>query len=250
VFETGYARRRCTDQDGAISLAPAAVLLSNAGMRSVVSQTVAPVRVRYRWRTGATLLFTAALAVLALRFLLSGVLPFIAHMPPEFVEFWPRRLAVLIHLTGGTIALLVGPFQLWSGLAAFRMDAHRWAGRVYVIAVLVGGCAAFYLSAYTQGLAKAMSLQALGVAWWTTTWMAYRAIRAGREIEHRNWAARSYAVTFSFVTFRLGLEAGVLTHLGSEPVPAWLWLSWTIPLFVTELVLRLQTRTGVELGGR
>jgi hypothetical protein len=85
---------------------------------------------------------------------------------------------------------------------------------------------------------KALSLQALGVAWWTTTWMAYRAIRTGREIQHRQWAARSYAVTFSFVTFRLGAEAGVLPYLGPEPVAVLIWVSWVIPLLATELVVR------------
>jgi len=206
------------------------------------------VSVRPKWRIGAAVLLATALLALALRFLVMGVLPFVVDISPDqFGHFWPRRLALLAHLAGGTVALLVGPFQLWSGLAALRMDRHRWAGRAYVVAVLVGGFAAFYLSAHTQGLVRAMSLQALGVAWWTTTWMAYRAIRAGREIQHKKWAARSYAVTFSFVTFRLGVEAGVLTQLGSEPVAAWLWLSWMIPLFVTELALPSRTRAVVEL---
>ena len=71
--------------------------------------------------------------------------------------------------------------------------------------------------------------------------MAYRAIRSGREIQHKKWAARSYAVTFSFVVFRLGAEAGVLTYLGPEPVAVLLWVSWAIPLFVTELVLRVDS---------
>jgi hypothetical protein len=209
--------------------------------RSILNHIVAPATVRSRWRSHASVLLAAAFVALALRFLVLGALPFVIEISPEqFGHFWAHRLALLAHIAGGTVALLVGPFQLWSGLAAFRMDRHRWTGRAYVVAVLVGGFAAFYLSAYTQGLAKAMSLQALGLVWWTTTWMAYRAIRAGREIQHKKWAARSYAVTFSFVTFRLGAEAGVLTHLGSEPVAVWLWLSWTIPLFVTELALRFK----------
>ena len=133
---------------------------------------------------------------------------------------------------------MLGPFQLWSGLSGFRPKRHRWTGRVYVLAVLVGGLAAFYLSAYTEGGARALSLQALGIAWWTTTWMAYRAIRAARETQHRNWAARSYAVTFAFVTFRLGAEAGVLAQLGSESVAVLVWLSWTVPLLATEVALR------------
>jgi len=147
-------------------------------------------------------------------------------------------MALLAHLAGGSVALIAGPFQLWSGPAELRLSLHRWVGRVYVIAVLVGGSAAFYLSAYTQGFAKQLSLQALGVVWWATTWMAYRAIRSGRELQHSRWATRSYAVTFSFVIFRLGAELGVLRLLGSEPVAAGIWLSWMIPLLMTEVTRR------------
>jgi Predicted membrane protein (DUF2306) len=220
----------------------------NRERRSILNHAVAPATVPSRWRSHARVLVAAALVAPALRFLVLGALPFVIDISPEqFGHFWSRRLVLLAHLAGGTVALLVGPFQLWSGLAAFRMDRHRWTGRAYVVAVLVGGFAAFYLSAYTQGLAKAMSLQALGIVWWTTTWMAYRAVRGGRETQHKRWAARSYAVTFSFVTFRLGVDAGVLTQLGSEPVAAWLWLSWAIPLFVTELALRFRTSAVREL---
>jgi hypothetical protein len=91
-----------------------------------------------------------------------------------------------------------------------------------------------------------MSLQALGVAWGATTLMAYRAIRTGRERQHKKWAARSYAVTFAFVTFRLGVSAGVLTPLRWPPVPVLLWLSWTVPLLITELSLRFRATPTVN----
>ena len=178
------------------------------------------------------------MAAFAIWFLVAGAFPFLVDFSPgQLGHFWERRIALLAHLAAGTVALLLGPFQIWSGLAAFRIAPHRWAGRAYVVAVLVGGLAAFYLSAYTQGFTKQMSLQGLGVVWWTTTWKAYRAIRQGWEVQHRKWAMRSYAVTFSFVVFRLGAEAGVLSLLGAEPVAIWICLSWMIPLLMTELVL-------------
>jgi len=172
---------------------------------------------------------------------MAGAFPFVVDFSSgQLGHFWERRIGLLAHLASGTVALLAGPFQLWSGLTGFRTEPHRWVGRAYVVAVLVGGAAALYLSAYTQELTKQLSLQALGVVWWTTTWKAYRAIRTGREIQHKKWAMRSYAVTFSFVIFRLGAEAGVLGLLGSEPVSAWIWLSWMIPLLMTELILLLR----------
>ncbi len=206
--------------------------------------TTAPARTRTRWAGYARVALASALLALALRFLLLAAFPFVADISPQGFgpHFWPNRSALLTHIAAGTVALVLGPLQLWSGLGAFRMDRHRWTGRVYVVAVFVGGLAAFYLSLYVDGLLKALSLQALGMAWWTTTWIAYRSIRSRRETQHKHWAARSYAVTFSFVVFRLGAEAGVLAYLGPEPVAVWLWVSWTVPLLVTELILRLARR--------
>jgi hypothetical protein len=42
-------------------------------------------------------------------------------------------------------------------------------------------------------------------------------------------------VTFYFVTFRFGAEAGILPYLGPEPVAVLLWMSWTLPLVVVEI---------------
>jgi hypothetical protein len=101
----------------------------------------------------ASALLAATLIALAIWFLQLAALPFVVEISPmQFgPHLWPHQLALLAHLGGGTVALLVGPWQLWSGLGSFRMHQHRWTGRVYVLAALVGGSAAFYLSAYTEG---------------------------------------------------------------------------------------------------
>src|SRR4030095_6913770 len=100
-------------------------------------------------------------------------------------------------------ALIAGLFQLWSGLRRRSMTIHRWTGRLYVVAVLIGGVAAFYLASHAgQGAAFAISLGALGVAWWTTTGMAYVAIRLGHIGQHKEGGIRSFGVAFTVVKTR------------------------------------------------
>jgi hypothetical protein len=103
----------------------------------------------------------------------------------------PRtRSTLLTHIAGSGLALVIGPFQFWPGLRRHSVLVHRWIGRLYVVGVLVGGSAAFYLAAHAgQGATFGISLSALGVAWWTTTGMAYFAIRQGDVSQHTEWVS-------------------------------------------------------------
>jgi uncharacterized membrane protein YozB (DUF420 family) len=68
--------------------------------------------------------------------------------------------------------------------------------------------------------------------------MAYLAIRRRQVSQHKEWMIRSYVVTFTFVTFRLWMELGALQILGQESAATLVWLSWSMPLLATEVVLQ------------
>ena len=191
-------------------------------------------------RRAAGYVVAACLVILVARFLITDAVPFLTDVSSsKFGRYWPRRAWLLTHIAGSGLALIAGLFQLWSGLRRRSMTVHRWTGRVYVVAVLIGGVAAFYLASHAgQGPAFAISLSALGVAWWTTTGMAYIAIRRGHIGQHKEWVIRSYVVTFTFVTTRTLAELGILPSLGHDPFATLVWLCWSIPLLATEVVLQ------------
>jgi predicted membrane protein DUF2306 len=191
------------------------------------------------WRAAGYVVATC-LVVLAARFLITDALPFLTDISSgKFGRYWPRRAWLLTHIAGSGLALLAGPFQLWSGLRQRSMIVHRWTGRLYVVGVLIGGVAAFYLASHAgQGAAFGISLGALGAAWWTTTGMAYVAIRLGHIGQHKEWVIRSYVVTFTFVTTRTLAELGILSSLGRDPFATLVWLCWSMPLLATEVVLQ------------
>lgn len=77
---------------------------------------------------------------------------FAPEFRPSFVRtlFEERPVAAFVHFMGGAIALVAGAFQLNSLLRTRFIGAHRWLGRLYVLAVLIGGVAAFALAAFIR----------------------------------------------------------------------------------------------------
>jgi uncharacterized membrane protein len=210
--------------------------MSSSGTTSSESRTH---RSLFVWRA-AGFFVGAFLVVLGARFLVTDAVPFITDMSPgQYGRYWTRRDWLLTHIAGSGLALLIGPFQFWSGPRRHSVLVHRWTGRLYVVSVIIGGSAAFYLASHAgQGPPFSISLSALGVAWWTTTGMAYLAIRRGHVSQHKEWVIRSYVVTFTFVTTRALAELGVLPSLGRDPFATLVWLSWSMPLLALEAILQ------------
>ena len=143
--------------------------------------------------------------------------------------------AVALHLAGGMIAIIVGAFQVNGRLRARFLPAHRWLGRVYLGAVLVGSVAGFSLALGSHGgLVAHFGFGMLAVCWLFTTLNAYRHIRAGDTITHRAWMLRSYALTLTAVTLRIYLPLfGIAGYGFNESYPLISWIAWVPSLLVS-----------------
>lgn len=165
-------------------------------------------------------------------------------------NYWVMRGWLLLHISGGMIALLTGPFQFSQSLRRRYLKAHRLSGRVYLSAVLCGSVAAFRLAVSTSfGKAFGFGLIMLAVAWVTTSGMAYYAILKRQIPVHKEWMVRSYVVTFAFVTFRVFNDYPPFnTWLpGNELAITNAWACWSVPLLFTEVALQVaRLRTGTS----
>ena len=124
------------------------------------------------------------------------------------------RHLLIPHTISGTVALLVGPVQFSSRLRQRFMRLHRILGRMYVIAVVIGAFTGIALAAGRPGL-PGTSMQA--AAWIVCTTAAFITARNRQIVQHRQWMARSYAVTFTFVSSRvLNLWPRYWSHLGDS----------------------------------
>ena len=196
-------------------------------------------RVTNRWPLLAVLAITAAAA---LAFWIIAAMPYLRWDPAQFGDvFWPRRYALLTHIVGGSIALFVGPLQLWLGETRSKLSWHRTLGTLYLLGVVIGAAGAYYLSVTTPvGWIFGAGLFGLAVAWSVTTAMAYRAIRRRAIDQHREWMIRSYVVTVAFILFRAIVAALSILGIGSLPDRLALasWACWAVPLVLLEPYLQ------------
>jgi uncharacterized membrane protein len=122
------------------------------------------------------------------------------------------RALLIPHTLAGTFALLAGPFQFSTRFRQRHLQWHRVTGRLYALAVVVGSITGIALAWGRPGL-PGTSMQA--AAWVVCTAAAVIAARNGQIAVHRQWMARSYAVTFTFVSSRiLNLMPAYWSHLG------------------------------------
>ena len=186
---------------------------------------------------------TILLILFAGKFVIHDALPYFGFDKEAFGRYWNYKWPLIGHISGGLLALAIGPFQLSKTFRNKFMTTHKWLGRIYLTAILFGTISATYLawtSAFRVNFSWAFGLQGLAFAWITTASMAYISVMRGRILQHKEWMIRSYVVTFAFVTFRWLTDLQIshqLMNKFEERGPTIIWLSWAIPLLITEIVL-------------
>jgi hypothetical protein len=180
------------------------------------------------------------LAALPYRAMLGSEISARQALQPFQFSYWPRRGWLLAHISGGLIALLSGPVQLWLGLHNVKMHVHRRLGLLYVAGVAIGSVGAIGLALKTDGdVVFGAGLFFMAIAWITTTSLAYLAIRKYLTDQHKEWTIRSYVVTFAFVIFRasetLLARRGVPERAAADLMT---WACWAVPLLATEAVIQ------------
>jgi uncharacterized membrane protein len=204
------------------------------------------------------------MTLLAVAIGLLAVVPYLTFNPADFggpIERYQaepvwRVTALYVHIIGSGLALLVGPFQFLPGFRTRYPRVHRWLGRIYLgIGIGLGGIAALLIAPGIQGgLVGAVGITLLSIIWLWTGFMAYRAIRAGRVQEHREWMIRNFALTFGAVTLRLWLGVLIAALSGSletsfggdfdlmftEAYRVVMWLAWVPNLILGEVFINRQ----------
>jgi Predicted membrane protein (DUF2306) len=142
----------------------------------------------------------------------------------SFDPYWPRPGWLLLHMNGGALALLSGPWQFWTGCAEriWPLIAGRGDSSCSVSAWALSGRWVWPRQQPMAGHLR--SVMALASAWLSTRGMAYLTIRGGLVELHKEWMIRAYVVTFAFV-FRVLHNYGPTSHLQPEGDRA-ITLSW------------------------
>jgi len=193
-------------------------------------------------------LVLAVLLVVAVAFVGKYVFYYYLHYNRSAYEavsprFWSQRFWVLLHITTGTVAILLGPFQFSSSLRRNRPQLHRNLGKTFFIAIFLGSIAAFRLVFnLSDAWGFGAGLFGLGIAWISTASVAWYAILRRQFQTHKEWTIRTYVVTWAFVLFRAVNDYGPTSRLTpvNDLVDTAIWASWTIPLLITEVIFAIR----------
>ncbi len=158
------------------------------------------------------------------------------------------RQLLIPHALSGIIALLSGPIQFSSRFRQRHLKFHRVLGRVYVGSVFVGAATGVALAAGRPGF-PGTSMQA--AAWIVCTTAAFVTARNRHIVQHRQWMARSYAVTFTFVSSRvLNLWPRYWSHLGDTFSAVGVIAFTLASLLIVDLGLNWHELTSAATKGR
>src|SRR5262245_11187420 len=91
------------------------------------------------WKKGLLWMLGLTAIVIGARFFIVNAGHYLINFSePSYGAYWPKRGFLLMHIIGGSIALLTGPFQLWSGLRRRVLNLHRPLGMTYLGGILIG----------------------------------------------------------------------------------------------------------------
>ena len=160
---------------------------------------------------------------------------------PSDEHFSRYILRLRLHIAGGVGALLTGPLQFSEKLPARALNLHRWLGRFYLLEVALGSIAGFAMATVSeQGWPTHLGFGMLAVLWFFTGLQAYRMVRGGNIVAHRQWMIRNFALTLAAVTLRnyLPLMLFLLHWSFRSSYITVSWLCWIPNLLIAEWIVR------------
>ena len=180
---------------------------------------------------------SGATALVSFRFLILGLPVAFGDLAEHLPDRW---WSFVLHVVAAPVALFFGALQFMPGIRARRPIWHRWSGRLYVAAVMVGGLSGLVLGFNSLGGPVASAgFVLLAVFWMLFTWQGLRMARARRYVEHRQWMIRSFALTFAAVTLRLYLVLFGLAGFEYAAAAVYLgWICWVPNLLFAQWWLR------------
>lgn len=189
-----------------------------------------------------TLFWTVTVTLSLLVIVLSA--PYLTLNPEVFLDVQRRvyelhTVGIAAHIVGGMVALALGPIGFLPALRLKRPQWHRAVGRVYLLAVLLGGVAGLYMAMFAyMGAVTGLGFALLACLWLYTGARAFLSLRHGDVRAHRRWMIRNYALTLGAVSLRVQLLAlsPWLDFDSSYVVVA--WSSWLVTLPLAEGYLR------------
>ena len=151
---------------------------------------------------------------------------------------------IIAHFGFAAFTLFIGPIQFLPQVRMKYPKFHRFAGRFYIVGSIISALTVYVLLATTYSLPGAIpSLGLLAAIWLFTTIAAYRFIRNGNVVRHKEFMLRSYVCGLAFVFIRLLPQindvTGIFNFIEDDTMrrTVYEWICWVYPLMMVEFWL-------------
>ncbi len=169
--------------------------------------------------------------------------------PPGAEGFEPRYFALpylsIAHASSGLVFMILGPIQFLPAVRNRWIRFHRWSGRVWMIAALVGVVTALI---FVQRLPVFGDLSTNAAIVFASSLFivalvqGYRTIRRREIARHREWMIRCFAIGLGIATFRVLIPLLMMPPIGASFSEAWesvAWLGFVINVVAAETWINL-----------
>jgi len=188
--------------------------------------------------------FWAIIILLSVYFFLDNVIAyFFGYRGRSFgTSFFNNQLWVVMHMVGGSMALLLGPMQFWQAIRKKFVAFHRLSGKIYMAGVALIGISALRLSLVSYCIPCRISLFLLTIFTVLSTWFAWKAIKVRNLKVHRQMMVRSYVCVLAFVAVRLDDIVSLNFLFGNIEDPIFRrtvneYFFSFVPLIITEIIM-------------
>lgn len=154
--------------------------------------------------------------------------------------FTVHRIALLIHIIFGTIALFLGAINVLLGIKRKTSKLHHRLGRIYGISVFIAAPAGLFMAQYAfGGTIGRIGFSTLAVLWFFTLIAAMYAIIIKKDFSnHAFWIILNFSLTFAAVTLRIQVAPFALLSNFESYYAIIAWTCWVPNLFIGYLIAR------------
>jgi len=191
-------------------------------------------------------LLVIALSIITFYFLWTTAFPKLIVTKDSYGEYyWFRAPWLFIHVFTGLIATLVGWYQFIPSFRTRNLKLHRIIGRLYICCIAIASLTAVYIALVSPGMniLGKLSFLVVSLVWLSTVVFGFLSIIKHKIIQHQEWVLRSYVVTFFFTIVVILTKYFPSEYIGVSTNEAFLfhtWISWSVPLFITELYIQFK----------
>lgn len=164
-------------------------------------------------------------------------------------RYYAHPYMTLVHVSSGFFFMVLGPLQFMPSIRRRWLNFHRWCGRIFLIASLVGVLTAllfvtdlpvFGNFASRVGVVFASGLFLVALV------KGYLHVRRREIAQHREWMIRLFAIGLGISTFRVLIPLLMMPPLRATFTEAWdtvVWLGFALNIVVAETWINLTRPT-------